>query len=268
MRALLPALLSLASCTLATDATDRRVSASIGRDLSYTFTGMNAHAGTPLDVVVAEQLEAGSVKRFRLRAHARIVLPPDSGDAYPDQPLYLENVMAGSATHLLFYADSNADDRIESGITSGVPGGEHIWIEAVPESGIGEFAHAFNFQEYSRNDYSLSTGDVVLAITNPAADWRPPPCGGEERVLEVAITLAPGVNDQQRGYYRNVSSNPAPQASVRLDDIVDANSNFGFVVSIDGTVVKSFALKAPAGGEFVVEQALWYPTPAEAPACP
>jgi hypothetical protein len=272
MRRFLPALLCLASCTLATDATDRKVNPSIGRDLSYTFKSMNPHAGQPLDVVVAERIPGAEppAKTHRLRAHARIVLPPSTtGADYPDQPLYLANVLTGKDTDLLFYADSDDNDQIAPGITAGVAGGEHIWVEPVPESGIGEFTHRFNFIEYTRDQYSLATGDVVLAVDG-SADWRPTPmvCGTEPRVLEVIVTLDPNGDAQQIGYYRNVSTNPALTQPVRLDDIVDASNDYTFIVVVDGVIVKNFTATAPQAGEFLIAQSAWLPTPAEAPACP
>jgi hypothetical protein len=278
MRSLPFALLALASCTLATDATDRKVDPSLARDLNFTFRKMDAHAGTPLDVVLvsapaelANEADGG-VKR-RLRTHARIVLPPaKSGTPYPDENLFLANAMerSGAPHELLFYADTDDDNKIFYGVLMGTPGSEHIWREPVSPTGVGEFVHSTDFVDFFENEYS-PTGDVVLSVTAPAPDWRPAACAnGKDHMLEVRVTLSPSGEAREIGYYRNYARNDLPTKSIVLEDIVDSGSEYQFEVLIDGVPARpAFATSAPGstGADLVIAQGDWYPPAPSMPVC-
>jgi hypothetical protein len=267
MRAIIPALFCLASCTLATDATDRKVDPSLARDLNFTFTKMDAHQASALDVVLASEpssLADGGV-RLRLRSHARIVQrPARAGLPYPDEKLKLTNAMDGEDLlhRLLFYADTNDDNQIQYGVLDGVAGAEHIWRETVPVSGVGEFEHSTSFVNFREDEYT-PTGDIVLSLTAPAPDWRPRVCtNGKDHMLEVRITIAPSGEAREIGYYRNYASNDLPTKSIVLEDIADAGSEYLFEVLIDGVPARPpFTAPAPrnTGDDFVIAQSDWYP---------
>jgi hypothetical protein len=273
MRILSIAALALGSCVLATDAGDRQVDNRIGRDLQYTFSNMDAHEGTPLDVVLVEKIQPPPIgpmdKLLRLRSHARIVLPPRSktGAPYPDEVLTLRNAMKVPVAELLFYADTNNNDKIEYGIANGSnPNGEHIWREPVAESGIGEFAHSTNFTDFQKSEYSLMLGNVVLQIDTPR-EWTPAPCpGGEDHTLEVRVVISPGTEAREIGYYKNYGSNPTPSTSIVLEDTVDAGSEYEFDVLIDGAVARAIKVLAPPAGNLNIAQGVWFPAASEAKA--
>jgi hypothetical protein len=282
MRSLFPAWIALASCTLAgctlaTDATDRKVDPSLARDLNYTFSKMDAHQTEALDVVLvsepADLADAadGGVK-LRLRTHARIVLPPlQAGVPYPDKTLVLRNAMEPGQPHrILFYADSDDDNQIDYGILTGVPGAEHIWNLDVPPSGVDTFVHSTNFKDFFESDYS-PTGDVVLALTAPAPDWRPAACANrKDHSLEVRITLAPDGEAREIGYYRNYASNKLPDKPIVLKDIADSGNTYLFEVLIDGELARPpFTKSAPtvSGQDLVIAQGDWYPAAPTTPSC-
>lgn len=273
-RASLAALaLVISSCTLATDAGERKIDPSLDNRLDFTFKNMSAHPQQPLDVALVRQLaDALPGQKRTLVARARIVLPPDvPGSEYPAQQLTMRGVLEEGENELWFYVDSNGDNQIKHDPQNG---GEHIWIRKVPET--REFVHKAQFELFTEDDYTSNQGDVVLEV-DPArvVPWVVADCpAGVEQTLEVEVILSPNAErPSQSGYYKNYGANPLPTSSIRLEGIADAGSEYTVQVLVNGTIVRGLTTKAPAAGDFVVPFADWYPLPLpgtllEEPSCP
>lgn len=261
--------LTLGGCMLVTDAGERKIDPTSSSRLDFTFADMHPHPQDPLDVALVSKSETALQAPPSLIARARIVLPPRvDGAVYPAQRLTMRGVLREGTHELLFYVDSNDDNEIEPDPQGG---GEHIWIRKVPE--VGEFLHEFKFEPFTEDDYASSQGDLVLDI-DPArvVPWVESCLPEAEQTLEVEVIFAPNAErPSQRGYYKNHGANPLPTKAIRLEGIVDANSEYTVQVLVNGTVVRGLTTRAPEVGDFVVPFADWYPLTGqllEAPGCP
>jgi hypothetical protein len=258
-------------CTLVTGASDYEVDPdkeqevidamllAETRDLDYGFAAMDAHADVALDVAV---VNANDV----MQARARIILPRPVEGTYPTEQLVMKNALTPGEQRLFFYADSDANNTVNSKADD-LPAFEHIWIEPVPPSGMGLFTHSTNFIFFTEMDFDTNEDLVLeppmleLGNLDPAqlAD-----CVNKkfdalfDETFEVKIFLTD--EDRQVGYFKMYEGGtPPPEFRVRLPGIIDNGSDYSFQVLLDGKrdEGREFTIRAPAMGPLTVPASKW-----------
>jgi hypothetical protein len=248
-------LVASAGCTLVTGAGDYEVDAeleqrmedelamSVTRDLDFSFSAMDAHADTPLDVAVVNE-------RNFLQARARIVMPRPVEGSYPTERLVMKRALTPGAQRLFFYADTNGDNDIQGSMQRIQ---EHIWVEPVPPAGVGTFMHSLDFIFFSEDDFGQNQ-DLVLERPMPSvgelpleqvlACFRDKFEGEFDETFEVKVFFA--AEDRQVGYFKLYAGGTPPQSfEISLPGIIDIGSDYHFEVLTDGMVKHEFTETAP-----------------------
>jgi hypothetical protein len=245
---------ALVGCTLITDATDRKI-VDGPRDLNFSFEDLNVHRGLPLDVAVVNEDDV-------LQARARVILPPEQNAAkYPIVPINLHRALPPGKNRLLFYIDNNNDNLINK-----QPNGdalEHVWIRDVPSSGSGSFAHTFDFNPFTEDDYTALNGDLIIGMPN-AAD-----AGAAVRLClmklfkdtvkdSVVIHVFSSEDDREVAYFKTFPGNPTGTPEV-FKGVIDAPNMYRIDVLVDGKLKNSINRSSEVGKALVVPAGSWFP---------
>lgn len=220
------------------------------RDLNFSFKGMVAHAAVPLDIAVVDEKD-------RLQARARVILPP-LATPYPTEQIVMHNALTPGKQTLYFFADNDGDGQVDGAENKIV---EHVWIEPVAASGVGEFTHNTNFDYFNQDAYTPLNGALVLEMPNPSgvAGMELLSCIESKLGEQVDVELTLIEQDRQVGLFRRYRGTELP-TEIRLSGVLDGGSMYRIQVVIDGAPKKTLEKRAPATDDLIVSAGEWFPS--------